>query len=166
MRFIGASNYDAALLSAALEAADARGLPRYQTLQNEYNLYTRDRFEGPVQELVLREGLSVITYYSLASGFLSGKYRSKDDLGQSPRGGRVGNYLDDRGMRVLAALDTVAARTGAALPEIALAWLAAQPGVAAPIASATSLAQMESLMKGVRLQLEADDLALLKAAGA
>lgn len=166
VRFIGASNYDAALLSAALAAADARGLPRYQTLQNEYNLYTRDRFEGPVQELVLREGLSVITYYSLASGFLSGKYRSKDDLGQSPRGKGIAKYLDDRGMRILAALDTVADRTGAAHSEIALAWIAAQPGVAAPIASATSLAQMQSLMNGARLTLAPDDLALLTAAGA
>lgn len=166
VRFIGASNYDAALLSAALAAADARGLPRYQTLQNEYNLYTRDRFEGPVQELVLREGLSVITYYSLASGFLSGKYRSKDDLGQSPRGKGIAKYLDDRGMRILAALDTVADRTGAAHSEIALAWIAAQPGVAAPIASATSLAQMQSLMNGARLALAPDDLALLTAAGA
>lgn len=166
VRFIGASNYDAALLSAALAAADARGLPRYQTLQNEYNLYTRDRFEGPVQELVLREGLSVITYYSLASGFLSGKYRSKDDLGQSPRGKGIAKYLDDRGMRILAALDTVADRTGAAHSEIALAWIAAQPGVAAPIASATSLAQMQSLMNGARLTLAPDDLALLTATGA
>lgn len=166
VRFIGASNYDAALLSAALAAADARGLPRYQTLQNEYNLYTRDRFEGPVQELVLREGLSVITYYSLASGFLSGKYRSKDDLGQSPRGKGIAKYLDDRGMRILAALDTVADRTGAAHSEIALAWIAAQPGVAAPIASATSLAQMQSLMNGARLALAPDDLALLTATGA
>lgn len=166
VRFIGASNYDAALLSAALAAADARGLPRYQTLQNEYNLYTRDRFEGPVQELVLREGLSVITYYSLASGFLSGKYRSRDDLGQSPRGKGIAKYLDDRGMRILAALDTVADRTGAAHSEIALAWIAAQPGVAAPIASATSLAQMQSLMNGARLTLAPDDLALLTAAGA
>ncbi len=165
VRFIGASNYDAALLSAALAAADARGLPRYQTLQNEYNLYTRDRFEGPVQELVLREGLSVITYYSLASGFLSGKYRSKDDFGQSPRGKGIAKYLDDRGMRILAALDTVADRTGAAHSEIALAWIAAQPGVAAPIASATSLAQMQSLMNGARLTLAPDDLALLTAAG-
>lgn len=166
VRFIGASNYDAALLSAALAAADAGGLPRYQTLQNEYNLYTRDRFEGPVQELVLREGLSVITYYSLASGFLSGKYRSRDDLGQSPRGKGIAKYLDDRGMRILAALDTVADRTGAAHSEIALAWIAAQPGVAAPIASATSLAQMQSLMNGARLTLAPDDLALLTAAGA
>lgn len=166
VRFIGASNYDAGLLSAALAASDAGGLPRYQTLQNEYNLYTRDRFEGPVQELVLREGLSVISYYSLASGFLSGKYRSRDDLGQSPRGARVGNYLDDKGMRILAALDTVAERTGAAHSEIALAWIAAQPGVAAPIASATSPAQMQSLMNGARLRLAPDDLALLTGAGA
>lgn len=166
VRFIGASNYDEALLSEALALSRDKGLPRYETLQNEYNLRTRDKFEGPVQDLILREGLSVITYYALSAGFLTGKYRSKADLDQSPRGKSVERFMDDKGMRVLAALDTVAERTGAAHSEIAIAWLNAQPGVAAPIASATSLEQMQSLVRGARLQLGQDDLALLTEAGA
>lgn len=164
VRFIGCSNYDEALLTEALRLS-ANGLPRYQTLQNEYNLYTRNKFEGPGQDIVVKEGLSLICYYSLASGFLTGKYRSKADLGQSPRGGGVGKYLDDKGMRVLEALDTVAASTGAAPAEIALAWINAQPGVAAPIASATSVRQLESLARGARLALSAADLKLLTDAG-
>ncbi|MEO3386981.1 aldo/keto reductase [Mesorhizobium sp. CAU 1741] len=166
VRFIGASNYDETLLSEALALSKEKGLPRYETLQNEYNLYTRNKFEGPVQDLVLREGLSVITYYALAAGFLTGKYRSKADLDKSPRGKSVERFMDDKGMRVLAALDTVSERTGAAHSEIALAWLNAQPGVAAPIASATSLEQMQGLVRGARLKLAPEDLTLLDQAGA
>lgn len=165
VRWIGASNYDETLLSDALAASSANGLPRYQTLQNEYNLYVRDRYEGAVQELVLRERLSVITYYSLASGFLTGKYRSKADLGKSQRGSGVEAYLDGKGMRILSALDAVAEHTGAAQSEIALAWLNAQPGVAAPIASATSVGQVASLARGARLSLDPGDIALLTEAG-
>ncbi|WP_309084148.1 aldo/keto reductase [Chelativorans sp.] len=165
VRYVGASNYDAKLLGEALATSREKGLPRYQTLQNEYNLYTRDKFEGEVQELVLKEGLSLIPYYSLASGFLTGKYRSEGDLGQSPRGQGVAKYLDARGMRILEAMDKVAESTGAAHAEIALAWINAQPGVAAPIASATSVRQLESLMRGARLQLSEDDLQLLTEAG-
>jgi len=166
VRYIGASNYDAKLLSEALAVSREKGLPRYETLQNEYNLYTRDKFEGDVQQLVLREGLSLIPYYSLAAGFLTGKYRSEADFGQSPRGKGMAKYLDAKGKRLLEAIDKVAESTGAAHAEIALAWINAQPGVAAPIASATSVGQLESLIRGARLTLGEDDLKLLNQAGA
>lgn len=165
VRHIGCSNYDETLLEEALKASVDRGLPRYATLQNEYNLYTRDKYEGAVQQIVLRDGMSLIPYYSLASGFLTGKYRSKDDLGQSPRGGGIAKYLDAKGMRILAALDSVAKKTGAAPAEIALAWINAQPGVAAPIASATSTAQLDSLIRGARLVLDPASLDELTVAG-
>jgi aryl-alcohol dehydrogenase-like predicted oxidoreductase len=166
VRAIGTSNYDAAQLTHALDVARDKGLPRYQTLQNEYNLYTRNTFEGAVQDIVLREGMGAITYYGLASGFLTGKYRSTADLGKSPRGEDIGKYLDDLGLRILAALDAVSADTGAALAEIALAWIIAQPGITAPIASATSVRQLESLARGARLTLSPDHLAQLTRAGA
>lgn len=166
VRYIGTSNQDAALLTEALEISNRDHLARYETLQNEFNLYSRDKFEGAVQDICLREQISGIHYYSLASGFLSGKYRSPDDARKSPRGqGVVDKYLNPRGLRILAALDAVSARTGAALSEIALAWVAAQPAVAAPIASATSVAQVESLARGARLTLAAADLEELTAAG-
>jgi aryl-alcohol dehydrogenase-like predicted oxidoreductase len=166
VRFIGASNFDETLLSEALSTSAARGLPRYETLQNEFNLYTRSKFEGPIQDLVLEEGLSGLAYFSLASGFLSGKYRSAADFGKSPRGGGMSKYLDDTGRRILAAQDTVSQRTGASLAEIALAWVNAQRGMAAPIASATSIEQLASLARGARLTLSPNDLALLTEAGA
>lgn len=165
VRFIGASNYDEKLLSEALQLSDEKGLPRYQTLQNEFNLYDRDAYEGAVQDLVVREGLSLISYYSLASGFLSGKYRSEADLGKSQRGGGIKKYLDSKGRRILAALDQVAEKTGAKHAEIALAWVAAQPGVAAPIASATSVEQLQSLTRGAQLKLDVEDLGALTRAG-
>jgi aryl-alcohol dehydrogenase-like predicted oxidoreductase len=127
-------------------------------LQPEYNLYDRDKYDGPLRDLAMREGLGVITYYGLASGFLTGKYRSPDDLKQSARGGSVGKYLNPRGMRILAALDAVAARYGAQPAEVALAWLMQRPGVTAPIASATSLAQLASLMRATELRLTEEDL--------
>ncbi len=165
VRFIGASNYDAALLSEALSVSREEGLPRYETLQNEYNLYTRDSYEGPVQDLVVREGLSMLSYYSLASGFLTGKYRSEDDAAKSARGSGAMKYLDDKGKRILAALDAVAADTGAAHSEIALAWINAQPGIGAPVASATSARQVESLARGARLVLDTEHLRRLTDAG-
>ncbi len=143
-----------------------KGLPRYQTIQNEYNLYSRDAFEGAVQDIVIREGMGAITYYGLASGFLTGKYRSAADLGKSQRGEGIGKYLDARGFRILAAMDQVAADTGAALAEIALAWIIAQPGITAPIASATSVAQVESLARGARLTLSSVQIQALTRAGA
>lgn len=166
VRWIGASNYDAALLAEALDIAASAGLPRYETVQNEYNLYTRGKYEGAVQDLVTGRGLSLIPYYSLAAGFLTGKYRSKADLAQSPRGAGVAKYLDDRGLRILSALDAVAATHAATQAEVALAWVSAQPGVVGPLASASSVEQLHSLVRGARLVLGAEDLARLTEAGA
>ena len=117
VRHIGASNLDAGQLNASLDVASMRGLPRYAVLQPEYNLYDRSSFEGPLQELCIAEGIGVITYFALAKGFLSGKYRSEADLGKSVRGGGVKDYLNARGMRILAALDTVSARHSASRPK-------------------------------------------------
>jgi aryl-alcohol dehydrogenase-like predicted oxidoreductase len=165
VRHIGASNYDARQLAEALKLSEEKGLPRYQTLQNEFNLYTRGKYEGAVQDLVVKEGLSCIPYYALAAGFLTGKYRSESDFGKSPRGKGAGKYLDDKGKRILAAMDKVTERTGAAHAEIALAWINAQPGIAAPIASARSLEQLQSLVRGARLTLADEDEKLLTDAG-
>lgn len=164
VRYIGASNYDAALLKEAL-ALSEKGLPRYQTVQNEYNLHKRDAYEGAVQDIVVREGLGAIPYYGLAAGFLTGKYRTEADL-TGARGSSVKRYLNDRGLKILAALDTVAADIGAAHAEIALAWIIAQPGITAPLASATSLAQLEGLIRGAHLTLADEHLQRLTAAGA
>ncbi|MGN6536611.1 MAG: aldo/keto reductase [Mesorhizobium sp.] len=158
VRNIGASNLDAGQLRAALDIARLRDLPRYEVLQPEYNLYDRASYEGPLADLCVAEGLGVITYYSLASGFLSGKYRSIADLGKSARGGGVKKYLDKRGLRILDALDTVAARHKAKPAEVALAWIIARPDVTAPIASATSLEQLESLIRSASLPLSAADI--------
>lgn len=165
VRAIGASNLDAAQLSHALAVAAQKRLPRYATLQPEYNLYDRKSFEGELQQLCRREQLGVITYFSLASGFLSGKYRSPDDLSKGPRGAGVKKYLTPRGTQILKALDQVAARHDAAPAEVALAWVMAQPGVTAPIASATSPEQLASLVNAARLELSSDDLAQLSATG-
>ena len=166
VRAIGASNLDAGQLRAALDMAKLRGLPRYEVLQPEYNLYDRASYDGKLRELCMAEGLGVITYYSLASGFLSGKYRSQADLGKSARGGGVKKYLDARGLRILGALDEVAARHDATPAEAALAWIIARPGVTAPIASATSLEQMESLIRSVSLKLTGADIKALDEASA
>jgi aryl-alcohol dehydrogenase-like predicted oxidoreductase len=164
IRSVGCSNLDAEALRAALEVAAAKGLPRYEVLQPEYNLYDRASFDGPLRDLCLAEDIGVITYFSLAKGFLSGKYRSKADLGKSPRGGGVASYLDDRGMRILGALDAVSARHSAHPAEVALAWVIARPGVTAPIASATTLAQADSLVRAATLELAPADIAELDAA--
>lgn len=161
VRAIGASNLDASQLRASLDAAAAAGLPRYDVLQPEYNLADRTRFEGALRDLTMAEGIGVVTYFSLAKGFLTGKYRSVEDLGQSPRGGDVRGYLNERGMRILAALDATANAHQARPAEVALAWLMAQPGVTAPIASATSVSQVDSLMRAASLTLSADELAAL-----
>lgn len=167
VRAIGASNLDAAQLADALKVAAERGLPRYEVLQPEYNLYDRARFDGALRDLCIREGIGVVTYYSLASGFLSGKYRSQADLGQSARGQHVAKYLDERGMRILHALDEVAARHADAQPaDVALAWLMARDGVSAPIASATRTAQVERFAKAAALALSPQDMARLDAASA
>ncbi len=166
VRAVGASNLDAAQLGAALKVADDKGLPRYAVLQPGYNLYDREKLEGPLLDLCRKEGLGVITYFSLAKGFLSGKYRSKADLDKSPRGGGVAAYLDPRGFRILDALDAVAGRLDATPAEVALAWVIARPGVTAPIASATSERQLASLVRATELTLAPEDIAALDAASA
>jgi aryl-alcohol dehydrogenase-like predicted oxidoreductase len=166
IRWCGASNYSPAQLAAALEASKANGLPRYEALQPEYNLYDRASFDGPLRDLCRAQEIGVVTYFSLAKGFLSGKYRSEADLGQSPRGGGVKGYLNPRGFRILAALDEVAARHSVAPADVALAWIIARPGVTAPIASATSLAQLESLIRAASLVLSERDVAALDEASA
>ncbi|MGB3645460.1 MAG: aldo/keto reductase [Mesorhizobium sp.] len=166
VRFIGASNLDAGQMRAALDVARLRDLPRYAVLQPGYNLYDRAEFEGPLRDLCVAENLGVISYYSLAKGFLSGKYRSRDDLGKSARGSGVQEYLNPRGMRILAALHAVAARHKAVPAEVALAWVMARPGITAPIASATSLDQVESLIRAASLKLAAEDMAELEKASA
>ncbi|MET4729038.1 aryl-alcohol dehydrogenase-like predicted oxidoreductase [Lysobacter enzymogenes] len=167
VRAIGASNYSAARLAQALDVSERHGLPRYETLQPEYNLCDRAGFEAELEPLVRARGVGVIGYYSLASGFLTGKYRSRDDLGKSrARGGAVQKYLDARGLRILAALDEVAAGHGATPAQVALAWLIARPSVTAPIASATSVAQLHELLAAARLNLRADEIAALDAASA
>ncbi|MDX8537981.1 aldo/keto reductase [Mesorhizobium abyssinicae] len=166
VRHVGCSNLDAGQLRAALDVASLRGLPRYDVLQPEYNLYDRSSLDGPLLDLCVAEDIGVITYFSLAKGFLSGKYRSKADLGQSERGEDVASYLNDRGMRILAALDAVSARHSAKQAEVALAWVMARPGVTAPIASATTTAQVDSLVRAASLKLGADDIAALDRASA
>ena len=166
VRKIGASNFSAGQLRAALDVSEAKGLPRYDTLQPEYNLYDRSGFEGPLRDLAIEEDLGVITYFSLASGFLSGKYRSKADLSKSKRGSRVEKYLDERGMAILSALDTVSKAHDAKPAEVALAWVIAAKGVTAPIASATSRSQLDSLVKAASLKLSPSDIESLNAAGA
>ncbi|WP_341990647.1 aldo/keto reductase [Azorhizobium sp. AG788] len=166
VRAIGASNFDAAQMEAALATSAKAGLPRYATLQPQYNLYDRASYDGPLRDLAMREGLGVIPYYGLAAGFLSGKYRSEADLGKSVRGGKVGSYLTPRGLRILDALDGVAADHGAQPAEVALAWLMARDGVTAPIASATNRIQLASLVQAVHLTLTAANIATLDDASA
>jgi aryl-alcohol dehydrogenase-like predicted oxidoreductase len=166
IRWCGASNYSPAQLTAALAASKANGLPRYEVLQPEYNLYDRAAFDGALRDLCMAEEVGVITYFSLAKGFLSGKYRSEADLGKSPRGGGVKAYLNPRGLRILAALEEVAARHAVAPADVALAWIIARAGVTAPIASATSPTQLESLVRAATLPLSAADGAALDEASA
>jgi aryl-alcohol dehydrogenase-like predicted oxidoreductase len=164
VRAVGASNYGAARLAEALKVSAAKGLPRYECLQPHYNLYERADYERQLQPLVLKEGIGVIAYYALASGFLTGKYRSAADFAQSPRGAGAKSKLDARGLAILAALDQVAARTGSKPASVALAWLMARPGIAAPIASATTLDQLEELIAATRLELDVEAVRQLDAA--
>ena len=166
IRWCGASNLNVAMLEGALAAAKARGGPRYEVLQPEYNLADRSEFENGLSDLCRREEIGVITYFSLAKGFLSGKYRAEVDLTKSPRGSAVKNYLNPRGLRILDALEAVAPRHKAKPAEVALAWIIARPGVTAPIASATSLEQVDSLARATELTLSADDMATLNEASA
>jgi len=166
VRAIGASNFTVDQITDALHVADTRGLPRYSVLQPEYNLYNRETYENGPRQLAIRERLGVIPYFGLAAGFLTGKYRSAQDFSKSPRGQMMSKYLNPRGELILGALDAVASRLGATPAEAALAWLIARDGVTAPIASATSRAQMDSLINATRLQLSKEDQAALEMASA
>ena len=167
VRAIGASNFTAARLDSAVAVAKQNGLPIYASLQPEYNLYDREKFEAELAGVCQKHSIGVIGYYSLARGFLSGKYRSEADLVKSPRGASVQkNYFNDRGWRILKALDEVAAELGANQTQVAIAWLIAQPLVTAPIASATSITQLEDLMKAAQLNLDNESLAKLNTASA
>jgi aryl-alcohol dehydrogenase-like predicted oxidoreductase len=166
VRAIGASNYTAKRFGDALHLSQKLGLPRYECLQPNYNLYDRADFEAELEPLCLRERLGVIPYFSLAAGFLTGKYRSEEDLGQSPRGAKVKNYLNERGYRILAALDKVAVRLHATPGKVALAWLLARPSITAPIASATSMEQLRDLIDATRLELDSEAVKELTGASA
>ncbi|EIM24552.1 aldo/keto reductase [Microvirga lotononidis] len=161
VRAIGASNFTAARLKEALAISADLGLPRYESLQPKYNLSDRAEYEAELEPLCRKEEVGVIPYYGLASGFLTGKYRSEADFGKSVRGGRMAAYLDDRGRRILAALDEVSARKNATPARIALAWLMARPGLTAPIASATSVEQVRDLVQATQVRLGDEDIAEL-----
>lgn len=165
VRAIGASNYSAPRLAEALDVSERLGLPRYESLQPLYNLYDRAVFEDALAPLCLERGVGVINFYALAAGFLTGKYRSAADAGKSARGANTTKkYLNARGLRILAALDAVAATHGATPAQVAIAWQIAQPAVTAPIASATSTAQLDELAKAATLELDDASIAALEAA--
>src|SRR3984957_1154368 len=164
VRAVGASNYSGQRLAEALDVSSQKGLARYETLQPEYNLYERFAYETDLEQLCQKSGLGVICYFSLASGFLTGKYRSEADLSKSPRGQMVKKYLNARGLRILDALDQVAEQHGATPTQIALAWLMARPSITAPIASATSLEQLNELVLAADLELPQASIELLNKA--
>ncbi|MBX9669401.1 MAG: aldo/keto reductase [Candidatus Obscuribacterales bacterium] len=166
VKAVGASNYKVERLEAALEVSRSHGLIRYESLQPEYNLYDREGYESELEILCKRENLGVITFFSLARGFLSGKYRSADDLGKSARGDGVKKYLNERGFRIVDALHTVANDLGCNPAQVALAWVAARPTVTAPIASATSIEQLQDLVAAAKLRLSASAVRLLDEASA
>src|ERR1041385_642245 len=161
VRAIGASNYSAARLAEALNVSKRLGLPRYESLQPLYNLYDRAVYEDELEPLCVKENLGVINFYSLAAGFLTGKYRSEDDLSNSARGGTVKKYLNERGFGIVEALDQVAAQYNSTPAQIALAWLIARPSITAPIASATSLEQLNDLVAATKLELDETAMELL-----
>lgn len=166
VRAIGASNYSATRVKAALDISAGQQLPRYEVLQPEYNLYDREGYESELAPLAVEQQLGVICYFSLASGFLTGKYRNREDLAGSSRADFLGKYFDDRGMRILATLREVAASLSATPAQVALAWLMARPGVTAPIASATRLEQLDDILGAATLRLPAEAMAQLDSAGA
>ena len=166
IRAIGLSNHSPARMQAAIEASRQYGLPRYETLQPLYNLHDRTEFEAGFAAICREQSIGVISFKALANGFLSGKYRSEEDLRSSSRPGANRKYMDARGFRILHALDQVASDTGARPAQIAIAWLIAQPLVTAPIAGANSVEQIDELIAAARLQLDANALALLDAASA
>jgi len=166
VRALGASNFSAERLLQALQVSRQKGYPSYQSLQPFYNLYDRAEYETKLEPLCREQGLGVISYFSLASGFLTGKYRSEKDLAGSARGQRVGKYLNERGFRILEALDRVARERGSTPATVSLAWLMARPGITAPIASATSPGQLEQLIKASELELEPAEIEALNQASA
>jgi aryl-alcohol dehydrogenase-like predicted oxidoreductase len=166
VRAIGASNYSAARLAEALNVSKSNGLARYESLQPLYNLYDRAVYEDELEPLCIEEGIGVINFYSLAAGFLTGKYRSEDDLSKSARGGTVKKYLNERGFGIVEALDQVAAQYNSTPAQIALAWLMARPGITAPIASATSVEQLNDLIEATKLELDQPAIDLLDQASA
>ena len=161
VRAIGASQYSAARLAEALNVSKRHGLARYESLQPLYNLYDRAVYEDELEPLCINEGIGVINFYSLGAGFLTGKYRSEDDLSKSARGGTVKKYLTERGFRIIDALDQVAAQYNSTPAQIALAWLIARPSITAPIASATSLEQLNDLIEATKLELDQPAIELL-----
>ncbi|MDN7177518.1 aldo/keto reductase [Caballeronia sp. SEWSISQ10-4 2] len=161
VRVIGASNYSGERLEEALKVSAKEGIPAYQILQPEYNLYDRTDYESDLEPVVKAHKVSVVPYYSLASGFLSGKYRAKADIEGRARGAKVAGYLNDRGLKIVDALVKVAERHDTQPAAIALAWLIARPGITAPIASATSVKQLESLAHATRITLAPEDVAIL-----
>jgi aryl-alcohol dehydrogenase-like predicted oxidoreductase len=166
VRAIGASNYSAARLAEALNVSKSNGLARYESLQPLYNLYDRAVYEDELEPLCIEEGIGVINFYSLAAGFLTGKYRSEDDLSKSARGGTVKKYLNERGFGIVEALDQVAAQYNSTPAQIALAWLMARPSMTAPIASATSVEQLNDLIEATKLELDQSAIDLLDQASA
>ena len=166
VRAIGASNYKADRFAAALEVSRKAGLPRYESLQPQYSLLEREGYEAQLASLCVKEDIGVINYWPIASGFLTGKYRSEDDLKKSPRGQGVKRYMNERGFKILAALDQVAKSKGSTPVQVALAWCMARPGITAPIVSATDLDQLADLLKSVNLQLDKASMDLLDQASA
>jgi aryl-alcohol dehydrogenase-like predicted oxidoreductase len=166
VRVIGCSNFTAERTKESLTASAKHGWPRYESLQPHYNLYERTAYETTLQPLALQEKLGVIPYYSLASGFLTGKYRSQDDLKKSQRGQSTKKYLNDRGFRILQALDQVAERHQSKPAQVALAWLMARESITAPIASATSVEQLNELARAIRLELDRESIEKLNTASA
>jgi aryl-alcohol dehydrogenase-like predicted oxidoreductase len=166
IRAVGMSQYGAERLDQVIQTADANGLNRPCVLQTWYNLMERAKLEGPLRDVALANGLGIVPFYSLANGFLTGKYRGKDDLSKSPRGNRVAGYLEGKGTRALAALDRVSEETGAPLAAVALAWTSAQPGIATTLASATSVGQLLEISAALRLKLTPEQIALLDEATA
>jgi aryl-alcohol dehydrogenase-like predicted oxidoreductase len=164
VKAIGTSNLSAARLAEALEVSKSHRLPRYETLQPHYNLYERESFEGELQAFCVRENIGVITYFSLAAGFLTGKYRSESDFAKSARGPGMAKFLNPRGMKILDALDQVGRRYDATPAQIALAWLIARPGVTAPIASATNLDQLTEILRATEIKLDNEAMAILNRA--
>ncbi|RZK11567.1 MAG: aldo/keto reductase, partial [Flavobacterium sp.] len=163
IRWIGASNMSVDRLKESLAISAEKGFPSYETFQPHYNLYEREAFENGLEPVCMGHSLGVITYYSLESGFLTGKYRSKEDLGKSPRGGGMEKYFNERGFRILEALDVVAKEYSTTPASVALAWLIQRPSVTAPIVSATSLSQLDSIIQAPELDLDANSIALLTA---